>query len=489
MPAGVTAGATTTVTITDNDTAGVTIPKTALEIDEGASATYTVVLDTEPTAGVTITIAGHSGTDITLSGATLTGDALTFMSDNWNAAQTVTVSAAEDDDTDADPAVTLTHAVAGGDYQGQRAAGVTVTITENDQVETPQASVTVSFEKDYHNLSEGASGGAGVGLLLSAALEGDVTIPIGVLPQSTASSEDYSGVPNGITFDAGETYTYFRVHPVADIVEEEDERVWLGLGSLPDGVSAGNYSQTYVRIVDAAHVSFGSSSYVATEGRDDAVVTVRLNKPLPHDVSIPLTAEGGSGATSDDWSGVPQKLTFTTGDTEKTFTVVAVDDTVEDDGEMVTLGFGTLSDRLIAVSPATTVVTLMNMEGDPDAADPPVPTSPHCQGTPAAVGSVYTGTIETAGETGWWTVELDPRKSYTIHTRGADIEGGGTLPRAETLQFSRSDGGFFTAYRHSTAVGFPASLLAKFDIWLTKPGIYCFEVGTVTTSQGPTIWR
>ena len=486
MPAGVTAGTTTTVAITDDDERGVAISKTALEIDEGGSGTYTVRLDTEPTAGVTITIAGHSATDITLSGATLTDDTLTFTADNWNTAQTVTVSAEEDDDTDADPAVTLTHTVAGGDYQGQRAVGVTVTITENDQVEppTPQPAVTVSFEKDYHNLSEGASGGAGVGLLLSAALEGDVTIPIGVLPQSTASWEDYSGVPNGITFAAGETYTYFRVHPVADTVEEEDEQVWLGLGSLPDGVSAGNYSQTYVRIFDAAHVSFGSSSYVATEGRGDAVVTVRLNKPLPHDVSIPLTAEGSSGATSDDWSGVPQKLTFASDDTEKTFTVVAVDDTVEDDGEMVTLGFGALSDRLIAVSPATTVITLMNMEDDPDAADSPVPASPHCQGTTAAVGSVYTGTIKTAGETGWWTVELDPRKSYTIHTRGADIEGGGTLPHAETLQFSRSDGGFFTAYRHSTAVGFPASLLAKFDIWLTKPGIYCFEVGTRANEPG-----
>ena len=582
MPAGVTAGATTTVTITDDDTAGVTISKTALEIDEGASATYTVVLDTEPTAGVAITVTGTSG-DVSVDNTTLTFTAsnwntaqtvkvsaaedddaiaddavtithatsgggyadtevpsirvsitendapgviiapteltvgegetgqytvvldtlpsdnvtvdiavpsgtdvsvspssrLTFTSDNWSQAQTVTVSAAEDDDTDADPAVTLTHTVAGGDYQGQRAAGVMVTITDNDQVEppTPQPSVTVSFEKDYHNLSEGASGGAGVGILLSAALESDVTIPIGVLPQSTASSEDYSGVPNGITFAAGETYTYFRVHPVADTVEEEDEQVWLGLGSLPDGVSAGNYSQTYVRIVDAARVSFGSSSYEATEGRDDAVVTVRLNKPLPHDVSIPLTAEGGSGATSDDWSGVPQKLTFTAGDTEKTFTVIAVDDTVEDDGEMVTFGFGTLSDRLIAVSPATTVVTLMNMEDDPDAADPPVPTSPHCQGTTAAVGSVYTGTIETAGETDWWSVELAPHESYTIHTRGADT-GDDSLPRAETLQFSRSDGGFFTAYRHSTAVGIPTSLLAEFNIWLTKPGIYCFEVGT-----------
>ena len=125
------AGATTTVAITDDDERGVAISKTALEIDEGGSGTYTVRLDTEPTDDVTIAIAGHSGTDITLSGATLTGDALTFTADNWNTAQTVTVSAAQDSDATSDAAVTLTHTANGGDYAGVKET-LTVTIVEND---------------------------------------------------------------------------------------------------------------------------------------------------------------------------------------------------------------------------------------------------------------------------------------------------------------------------------------------------------------------
>ena len=59
---------------------------------------YTVRLDSEPTADVTVAITGHAGTDLALSGATLTDNALTFTTDNWNTAQTVIVSAAEDAD-------------------------------------------------------------------------------------------------------------------------------------------------------------------------------------------------------------------------------------------------------------------------------------------------------------------------------------------------------------------------------------------------------
>ena len=78
LPAGVTAGTTATVSIDDDDMAGVTVSATSLSIDEGASATYTVALDTEPTEDVTVAIAGHGDTDITLSGATLSNDVLTF---------------------------------------------------------------------------------------------------------------------------------------------------------------------------------------------------------------------------------------------------------------------------------------------------------------------------------------------------------------------------------------------------------------------------
>ncbi len=42
------------VTVTDDDTAGVTVSETTLTLAEGGSATYTVVLDAQPTSDVVI---------------------------------------------------------------------------------------------------------------------------------------------------------------------------------------------------------------------------------------------------------------------------------------------------------------------------------------------------------------------------------------------------------------------------------------------------
>ena len=84
---------------------------------------------TEPTVEVTVTISGHAGTDLILSGPTLTSDALTFTADNWDTPQTVTVTAAHDDDTDDDTG-TLTHTGGGGEYEGL-AVGLPVTTDDN----------------------------------------------------------------------------------------------------------------------------------------------------------------------------------------------------------------------------------------------------------------------------------------------------------------------------------------------------------------------
>ena len=120
--------ASITVTITETDTAGVTVSKTALTLVEGESGDYTVVLDSEPTADVTITIGGHANTDVSVS-----PDSLTFNAANWNTAQTVSVTADHDDDVEDEAAVTLSHAVSGtGEYAGVTAGSVKVNITEDD---------------------------------------------------------------------------------------------------------------------------------------------------------------------------------------------------------------------------------------------------------------------------------------------------------------------------------------------------------------------
>ena len=96
------------VSITDDDSVGVTISGMALTIVEGDSDTYSVVLDSEPVDSVIVTISGHTGTDVSLSTTTLT-----FSSESWDTPQTVTVTAEQDVDAIDEGDVTLVH-IAGG---------------------------------------------------------------------------------------------------------------------------------------------------------------------------------------------------------------------------------------------------------------------------------------------------------------------------------------------------------------------------------------
>ena len=128
-----------TVSITENDVVGVTIDPTTLTVNEGdaAGVSYTVVLTSQPAGDVTIAISGHSGTDLTVSGTTLTNNVLTFTDQNWSTAQTVKVKAGEDDDATTDPDVTLAHDISSTDdtaYAALADQSVTVSITENDVV-------------------------------------------------------------------------------------------------------------------------------------------------------------------------------------------------------------------------------------------------------------------------------------------------------------------------------------------------------------------
>ena len=132
--------------VADNDRTGVHVSKTSLTVREEDTAgnSYTVALSRQPTADVTVTVAGHAGTDVTPSPATLT-----FTSQNWATAQTVTVKAGNDADT-VDDRVSLTHSAMSADsaYNGITIASVAVTVTDNDGtgVHVSKTSLTVREE-------------------------------------------------------------------------------------------------------------------------------------------------------------------------------------------------------------------------------------------------------------------------------------------------------------------------------------------------------
>ena len=86
-------------------------------------------------------------------------------------------------------------------------------------------------------------------------------------------------------------------------------------------------------------MSFGAATYTATEGGGAVTVTVEVDRAeVPF--TLRLTRDGQGGATSSDYSGVPTSVVFRGSDTAKSFTVTAVDDAVDDDGESVVIGIG-----------------------------------------------------------------------------------------------------------------------------------------------------
>ena len=117
-------------------------------------------------------------------------------------------------------------------------------------------------------------------------------------------------------------------------------------------VSAGVY-QPSVPFVEAG---FASETYTAVEGGDAAEVTVRLNRAPRRLLVIPIESQFGGGATAQDYSGIPASVAFAADETEKSFQIVAVDDSEDDDGEFITLQFGDLPERVEPLRPVTEVM-------------------------------------------------------------------------------------------------------------------------------------
>ena len=187
-----------TVNIQDNDASGITVSTATLEVDEQGTAPYTIVLDTQPTHNVTITLTVEepAGT----SGVTLSDNTLTFTDTNYNTAQTVTVSAAHDDNPD-DETATITHSSSSDDsnYDDKPVADVAIVVRDDDE--------TVTFVETGYTVAEGET--IEVTVRLSEDPERTVTIPIMATPQGDASTGDYALTPAEVTFNAGDTEKTF----------------------------------------------------------------------------------------------------------------------------------------------------------------------------------------------------------------------------------------------------------------------------------------
>ena len=211
--------------------------------------------------------------------------------------------------------------------------------------------------------------------MLSQAPERQVVVPITATGQAGAGAADYSVVPTERDLRVRRHREDLHLRRRADTDDDDNESVLLSFGSLPTGVAEGSPDEATVSIVDdpadvpSVQVSFEQAAYSVDEG-SSVTVTVELSEAPERQVTVPITASNQDGAGSGDYSGVPASVTFASGETAKTFTFTAADDTADDDGESVDLGFGSLPTGVSAPAttarPATATVAINDNDDPPD---------------------------------------------------------------------------------------------------------------------------
>ena len=156
----------------------------------------------------------------------------------------------------------------------------------------------------------------------------------------------------------------------------------------------------------AVTVSFGDSVYSANEGGSVAV-QVQLDVDPERTVTIPLEATPGAGAETGDFTA-PTQVVFVSGETSKSATFEATEDTEDDDDETVELGFGALPDSVSEGSPGTAIVTIADND----------------EAVTASFASATYAVTE-----GWTvdvmvTLDVDPERTVTIPVQASRAASG-----------------------------------------------------------------
>ncbi len=362
-------------TVTDNDTAGVTITESggSTTITEaGATDTYTVVLDSAPTSTVTVALSLSDATQ-----ASLSTSSIAFTSSNWSEAVTVTLTPTNDSVAEGSHTVTVSHTVtsANWNYNGITVNSVVASITDNDS-----AGVTVTESGGSLVLTE-----AGVTdtytVVLTSAPTSTVTIIVTPDSQTTVSTSSIAFTSSNWSDAVTVTVT-----PVDDSIAEGTH-----VSTITHTSESANSNYNGITVTsataditdnDTAGVTVtqsGGATSVSEAGSTDTYTLVLDSAPT----STVLITITGSADISLSTSSV--QFSSANWDTAVTITVTAVNDSTVEGSETTTLIHTVTSDNwnyngivVDSVSASITDNDVASSGGDNNnsGASPPQPPAP-----------------------------------------------------------------------------------------------------------------
>ncbi len=352
--------ATATGTITDDDAAP-SLSISSPSVDEGNSGSANLLFKVTLSAasGKQVTV-GYSATGGTAVSGTdyeaLSAGTLTFAPGDTEKTVTVSVTGDTLDEPNETVAVTLKNP-SSASVSAASATG-TGTITDDD----PQPSASISSP----TVTEGDSGEVTLAFVvtLSAASARHVQLNYGLGSGTATRGTDFTETGTDlISFNAGETSKTISVAVKGDELDEPDETVVLNLRARDGGnatVGTGTGTGTITDDDPEPSLSISSPSVVEGDsGSANLLFKVTLSAESGKQVTVHYAeGSGGTATAGTDYTALSTgTLTFAAGDTEKTLTVAATGDTLDESNETVQVQLSGATNASISTATGTGTIT------------------------------------------------------------------------------------------------------------------------------------
>lgn len=169
---------------------------------------------------------------------------------------------------------------------------------------------------------------------------------------------DYATTNGVLTFPSNVTTATFSVRIIPDTQVELNETVLI-VFSNPTNAVAGAPGTITILDDDPATITFASTNFSAIEGSGEATITAILNAASGLPVTVQYSATNGVATPGIDFTPVEGLLLFTPGQTNQTFTVPLINESLDELSETIDLVLFNSTNAFIG-SPFEATLTILD---------------------------------------------------------------------------------------------------------------------------------
>ncbi len=300
------------VTITDNDASGIVAPA-SVTMEEGSEKMFGVALTLPPAGTVTVKISGHEGTDLAAA-----PPSLMFTPTNYRTPQSVTLTAAEDEDLENDM-VGLTLTASGGGYDGVT-ADITVTIMDND--ERPGPLTITLYDEQALEHAEAIQ----LPIELSRPVDQVVTVQYASTDGTAETGLDYMTSRGIVIFDPGATRGVIEIEVIDDKLPEENESFMVTLSKPRNAIIARETGTGTILDDDGASAILRVEDALVLEEEGMVRFRVLLSHPQRQMISAAYRTRDGTAKAGEDYEASSGVVTLAPGTVEAMIAVPLLKD-------------------------------------------------------------------------------------------------------------------------------------------------------------------